>query len=136
MATPSVTVKVIREVDLDKVIGNAFREFCNEWVLATVDSIQGRSPHLHGNLEGSLGPGGPVTGVDSADPPRWAKVGTKVEYGFALNYPKSREPHYRHTRYIGDKTAGWFERGVDDSMPRISELVKVMAKDVEAGWRA
>ena len=137
MAQPSVEVKVVREVDLGQVTGEALKWFLGKALLDLSNMTTRRAPVEFGKLRGSLEPGGsPVTGIDSGNPPKWAKLGTNTEYAQPLNNPQTRDPHYQRGEFKGNPTAGWFDKGVKDAVPLVEARVKELAKKIEDGWRA
>lgn len=135
----SVDARVTRTVNVDEVIGGATRKFLNRAMLAIHQSASqpGIVPIDTGLLRSSLAPGGGVTMVDPASPPTWARVGTSVAYGSALNDPETRTPHYRGGPSSGQETQGWLtERAVQGAESDIQAAAEQWAGDVEVGWKA
>lgn len=133
-----VEVKVVREVDLPHLVGKALEFYLGKALLAYSKGISKRAPVEYGVLRGSLQPGGKdtLTGLDSAKPPQWAKIGTAVKYAGPLNDPITRDPHYRNGPYAGESTAGWFDKGIDDATPDLEGYLAEAAEMIEDGWRA
>jgi len=128
----AVTVKVVREVSDEKLIHGPVRKFVADAVTLVTNKVQNRAPIDAGNLQGSLEEGAGVT-VTHDD---HGLVGTNVTYGRILN--ESKRTHYVRTQpFVGERTKGWFDRGVDDAMPKVREtLLPNLASSIEAAWRA
>ena len=139
-------VIVVREVSDEKLLREPAKRFLDDCMKHFHEKIADRAPWDTGNLQGALQPGSGVTrvldeaaivGVAGKKGGRGKKKRSAQVYGLALDQPKARNPHYRATAWKGNKTAGWFDRGVDDAMPGLTDkLVPQLAADIEAAWRA
>ena len=123
--------KVVREVDADALVAKATEDAIKSAFFAMLEAVQNRAPTRDRILVNGLGLGGGVSQLSETG----AVVGTDVEYGYPLDKPETREPHYvRHKSYAGEKTANWFDKGVEDA--DLSEAESIMRETVENGWRA
>ena len=87
-----------------------------------------------GRLRSSLQPGSGTTGIDTASPPLWFKVGTNVEYAAPLDQPETREPHYASGPSEGKPTRGWLSDSPDHVRPMIEGLLPSLAADIQKTW--
>lgn len=87
-----------------------------------------------GRLRSSLQPGSGTTGIDTASPPLWFKVGTNVEYAAPLDQPETRDPHYVGGPSAGKSTRGWLSDSPDHVRPMIEGLLPSLAADIQKTW--
>lgn len=97
-------------------------------------STPGIVPIDTGRLRSSLQPGSGITGIDTATPPLWFKVGTNVEYATALDQPEGWDPHYRGGPSKGNPTKGWLSDQVGQVAGAIEGLLPSLAADIQAAW--
>lgn len=97
-------------------------------------STPGIVPIDTGLLRSSLQPGSGLTGVDTATPPLWFKVGTNVEYAAPLDQPEERDPHYVGGPSAGKSTRGWLSDSRDHVKGQIESLLPSLAADIQAAW--
>ena len=138
MSAPTITVKVVREVSDTDLWHKPLRMFLEDAMMAmhAYAAEPGHVPIDTGNLAASLAPGAGVTRVDSANPPEFAIVGTRVEYAGPLNEPVKRNPHYRDGPSVGKSTEGWLTRTLDGDGKNIDldRHLANLAADIEAAW--
>lgn len=87
-----------------------------------------------GRLRSSLQPGSGTTGIDTATPPLWFKVGTNVEYAAPLDQPENRDPHYASGPSEGKPTKGWLSDQQDHVKGQIESLLPSLAADIQSAW--
>lgn len=87
-----------------------------------------------GRLRSSLQPGSGTTGIDTATPPLWFKVGTNVEYAAPLDQPEERDPHYIGGPSAGKSTRGWLSDQQDHVKGQIESLLPSLAADIQSAW--
>ena len=136
----SVTVRVVREVDLGTIFGVELKDFLTAVITLAEGEVitPGRVPLDQGFLRGSLSPGAGVTMVDRAATPTFAKVGTNMVYAGPLEEGKhplnGASMNYRGGPSKGKPTKGWLSSTVQNVKPDIDGLLEDMAKRVEDGW--
>lgn len=140
MADSAVTVKVVREVDLMRLVSAPLRQYFEGCLLVAYGDVAtpGRVPIDTGYLRASLQPGAGVSKVDPSDPPQWAELGTNVSnagvnYGSVLE--ESDKTHYAHGPSLGKPTKGWLSQTVKNVAGDVKNLQARMAADIKKGWR-
>lgn len=127
----SVTMRV---VDFDAVFAPTLRRFFTRVMLAGHKAAAERAPVDKGILRGGLAPGAGATQVDTANPPKWAAVGTPVKtYPGVLN--ESTNTHYRAGPNAGRETKGWLSDVPAKIKPDIVNALGDMAGELKAGWK-
>ena len=131
-----VEVRIVKSVDIGKLLGVPLRRFFNEAMLVVYNDVVDHAPVDTGILRASLAPGG-VTEVDPRDPPQYARVGTNVDYGTYLDdQDKTGRYHYRAGPNEGDATTGFLTGSLDRQDGAIDKLLKDASKDIESQWKA
>lgn len=139
MADRAIAVTVVRAHDIDKLIGAPLRRYMETCVLLAHGDVAqaGRAPIDKGYLRASLAAGAGVTGVDPADPPKWAQVGTNVTNG-GTSYPSILEESDRHNYAggpsAGQPTRGWLSQTVQNVAGDVKQAQERMMKDIQNGW--
>lgn len=102
-------------------------------------SQPGHVPIDTGTLRNTLAPGAGVTSVDKADPPMWAKVGTKLSpYPGVLEAgsdKRGRVYHYAGGPSAGKETKGWLAQTIPNMQSARRDALKELAHNLEAAWR-
>ena len=131
-----VEVRIVKSVDIGKLLGVPLRRFFNEAMLVVYNDVVDHAPVDTGILRASLAPGG-VTEVDPRDPPQYARIGTNVDYGTYLDdEDKTERYHYRGGPHKGQVTTGWLGDSLDRQGGAIDKLLKDASKDIESQWKA
>ena len=131
-----VEVRIVKSVDIGKLLGVPLRRFFNEAMLVVYNDVVDHAPVDQGILRASLAPGG-VTEVDPSDPPQYARVGTNVDYGTYLDdEDKTGRYHYLRGPHKGQVTTGWLGDSLDRQGGAIDKLLKDASKDIESQWKA
>lgn len=139
MANGPITVTVVRSVDVDALIAGPMRDYMETCVLLAHGDVAqaGRAPIDKGYLRASLAAGAGVTGVDPANPPKWAQVGTNVTNG-GTSYPSILEEsdrfHYAGGPSAGQPTRGWLSQTVQNVAGDVKQAQARMMKGIENGW--
>jgi len=140
MSGQTIRVEVVREVSDDALLNKPLRAFFERCMMAmhAYAAEPGHVPIDTGNLRGSLAPGAGVTRVDDHEPPEFAVVGTRVDYGGYLNEPVKRDPHYRGGPSQGQRTEGWLTRTLDGNGKNIGldDIIGKLKADIESAWKA
>lgn len=133
MAASSIEVRVVREAP-DGWWHKPLRRMFEDWVLMAHGHVAraGRVPIDTGNLRSSLQPGAGVTGVDGANPPTWARVGTNVEYGGILD--ASDKHHYASGPSAGKPLKGWLTDSPETFSTETNALIDDLAAALTATW--
>lgn len=140
MSTMKMEVRGLQELIAKtrdkKLIGEPLRRFFNRATLKVESRGKVNAPVDKGRLRGGL-----ASEVDTAEIPRWGKVGTDVSHrGFP--YPKALDEsdryHYRGGGALGlsgANTQGWFsERSVQASLEDIRGYLREAGSDIKAIW--
>lgn len=84
-------------------------------------------------LRTSLQPGTGTTGIDTARPPLWFKVGTDVEYAGVLD-SGARNQHYAGGPSKGEPIKGWLSDSPKAVGPMIEQILPYLAADIQKTW--
>lgn len=134
MSGKTVEVKIVRQVYFGAVLNGVLRRGLTRIMLAGHKAAVANAPVDKGILRGGLAPGAGVTQVDTANPPKWAMVGTNVKtYPGVLN--ESDKTHYRSGPNAGRGTKGWLDSIEQAVAPEMNDLVKRMAGEFVEGWK-
>lgn len=119
-----------------ELLGKPMARFLMEGMTLTHGHLAtpGIVPIDTGRLRSSLQPGSGTTGIDTANPPLWFKVGTNVEYAAPLDQPERRNPHYVGGPSAGNETRGWLTDSATAVGPMIEQLLPSLAADIRAAW--
>lgn len=142
MADQSITVKVVREVDIPSLVGDPLRKYFDTCLLLAYGEVAqpGRVPIRDNFLRSSLQPGAGVSRVDPSNPPKWAIIGTNLaaEKGEDA-YPRVLEekdwPHYADGPSKGKPTKGWLSQTTQNVAGDVDKAQTRMMKDIASVWR-
>lgn len=142
-----VEVQVVRQVDLDRILGEATKRMLTALVYKAAAHAIDRSPVDKGTLRKGINP--QSAQYDGASIPTWATFGPKVQqppYPAFLNAGEAKRKtgttyryHYAAGPRKGSPTMGWFTPGVIDDMQTAGDVDKVIADTtawIAARWKA
>lgn len=134
----SITVGDWRKVrkhlaEPDSLVGGPWKAALEAAANLVAAEAKTRAPKKSGTLQASI-----TTAYQARPIPLWGKVtantGAKFRYGWALNFAKKRQYHYRSTGRMGQLTLGWFTNAMGAMRDKVNALLERAAAEVERRW--